>query len=157
RVLDLIEYRDFARQKAEAKKAGRCIGLGIGFELTPEGGAIPRSRLIQGYDGTTVRVSPEGHVTVLTGVTSPGSGNETAIAQIVADELGVELANVRVIQGDTDTCPYGLGNYSSRSVMMGGGAAALAAAELREKLSAVAAKMLEVTPGDLEAEGGLIR
>ena len=156
RVLDLLDYTDFPRLKAEAKKTGRYLGFGIGFELTPEGGAVPRSRVIQGYDGTSVRVSPEGRVTVLTGITSPGCGNETGIAQIVADELGVAIGDIRVVQGDTELCPYGLGNYSSRSIMMGGDAAALAARELREKLLTVAAKILEVAPTDLDAEEGFI-
>ncbi len=157
RLLEAIDYRGFAKRQQEARQSGRYLGIGITFELTPEGGAIPHSRLIQGYDGTTVRVSPEGRVTVLTGVTSPGSGNETGIAQIVADELGVDLAEVKVIQGDTQSCPFGLGNGSSRSVMMGGGAGALAAQDLREKLLTVAGKMLEVAPQDLDGEGGVIQ
>ena len=95
-------------------------------------------------------MSPSGRVTVLTGITSPGTGNETAIAQIAAQRLGVDLDRVRVFQGDTESCPYGLGNYSSRGVMMGGGAVHLAALELREKLLRVAARMLEVSADDLE-------
>lgn len=157
KLLELMDYGDFARHRTEAKQAGRYIGFGFGFELTPEGGAVPHSRTLQGWDGTNIRISPEGWVTVLTGVTSPGSGNETGIAQIVADELGVEIDRIQVIQGDTETCPFGLGNYSSRSIMMGGGAAALAARDLRDKLLAVAAKMLEVSSDDLEPEGGVIR
>jgi carbon-monoxide dehydrogenase large subunit len=156
RMLDAIDYENFPQQQQQARKEGKYLGLGIAFELTPEGGAVPSS-LLQGYDGTTIRVSPEGKVTVLTGVTSPGSGNETGIAQIVADELGVAIDEVRVIQGDTDACPFGLGNFSSRSIMMGGGAAALAARDLRAKILAVAGKMLEVTPQDLDIERGIIR
>ncbi|MGD9763461.1 MAG: xanthine dehydrogenase family protein molybdopterin-binding subunit [Candidatus Binatia bacterium] len=155
RMLDAIDYKNFPAQQREARKEGKYLGLGIAFELTPEGGSVPHSQ-IQGYDGTTIRITPEGRVTVLTGVTSPGSGNETGIAQIVADELGVDLAEVRVIQGDTQACPYGLGNYSSRSIMMGGGAAVLAARDLRAKILAVAGKMLEVAPQDLDIEGGII-
>ncbi len=157
RLLEDIDYKNFALQQQEARKHGKYLGLGIAFELTPEGGAVPRSRVIQGYDATSIRVSPEGRVTVLTGVTSPGSGNETGIAQIVADELGVDINEVRVIQGDTQACPYGLGNYSSRSIMMGGGAAVLAARDIREKVLAVAGKMLEVAPRDLHIEGGIIQ
>jgi len=157
RLLDSMDYSGFAEKKETARKDGRYLGIGIAFELTPEGGAVPRSKVIQGYDGTTIRVSPEGRVTVLTGVTSPGSGNETGIAQIVADKLGVDIARVRVVQGDTETCPYGLGNYSSRSIMMGGGAAALAATDLRNKILKVAGEMLEVAVGDLDIEDGLIR
>ena len=154
RVRELIDADGFARQQEEARRQGRRIGLGFGFELTPEGCSLPNSTLLSGYDGATVRVAPSGQVTVLTGVTSPGSGNETGIAQIVADELGVGIEELRVLQGDTDTCPYGLGNYSSRSLMIGGSAAKLAANELREKMFRVAAKALEVTPADLDAEDG---
>jgi aerobic carbon-monoxide dehydrogenase large subunit len=156
RVRELIDADGFAREQQEALRHGRRIGLGFGFELTPEGCSLPNSTLLSGYDGATVRVAPSGQVTVLTGVTSPGSGNETGIAQIVADELGVPIGELRVLQGDTDTCPYGLGNYSSRSLMIGGSAAKLAATELREKMFKVAAKALEVTPADLDADDGQI-
>jgi carbon-monoxide dehydrogenase large subunit len=152
KVLDMIDYENFPKLQEAARKEGRFIGLGIGQELTPEGCSMPRSTLLGGWDGCTVRVNPSGQVTILTGVTSPGSGNETAIAQIVADELGVSIDHIKVIQGDTDTCPYGLGNYSSRSIIMGGSAAKVAANELREKMLKVASKLLEVAPDDVDAE-----
>ena len=154
RVLEMIDYQNFPTLQAEARKAGRFIGIGIGQELTPEGCSMPRSTLLGGYDGATVRVNPSGQVTVLTGITSPGSGNETAMAQIAADMLGIDIANIKVIQGDTDTCPYGLGNYSSRSVIMGGSAVNIAAGEIREKMMKVAAKKLEVTTDDLDLDEG---
>ena len=157
RVRELVDVDAFRSEQARAREDGRHLGLGFGFELTPEGCSMPQNSVLQGYDGATVRVLPSGEVTVLTGVTSPGSGNETGIAQIVADTLGVALADVRVVQGDTDSCPYGLGNFSSRSLMIGGSAAQLAAQELHEKLLVVAGKSLEVAPADLEAEDGEIR
>ncbi|MGD9763960.1 MAG: xanthine dehydrogenase family protein molybdopterin-binding subunit [Candidatus Binatia bacterium] len=150
RVLEMIDYKNFPKMQEEARKQGRYLGIGIGQELTPEGCSMPRSTLLSGYDGATVRVNPSGQVTVLTGVTSPGSGNETAMAQIAADVLGIDIKLIKVIQGDTDTCPYGLGNYSSRSVIMGGSAVQVAATEIREKMLKVAAKMLEVLPTDLD-------
>jgi carbon-monoxide dehydrogenase large subunit len=76
----------------------------------------------------------DGKVEVLTGVTSPGGGNETGIAQIVADELGLSPSSITVIQGDTDRGPLGYGNYSGRSTVLGGNAAALAARRLRARL-----------------------
>jgi carbon-monoxide dehydrogenase large subunit len=88
-------------------------------------------------------------VSILAGVTTPGSGNETALAQICADALGVPIEVVRVVQGDTDACPYGLGNYSSRSVMIGGTAVRQAALELRAKLGRVARSLLGVSDGTL--------
>jgi carbon-monoxide dehydrogenase large subunit len=155
RALELIGYPDFERLQADARRDGRRIGLGIGQELTPEGASVPGSVMIGGYDGTTVRVTPSGDVMVLTGVTSPGCGNETAIAQITADALGCELERVRVIQGDTDTCPWGLGNYSSRSIIMGGSAAHEASVELRRKMTDIASRMLEVAPEDVEVSEGV--
>jgi len=156
RVLEMIDYKSFPKMQEEARKEGRFIGLGIGQELTPEGCSMPRSTMLSGYDGCTVRVNPSGQITVLTGVTSPGSGNETGIAQIVADTLGADIKTIKVLQGDTDTCPYGLGNYSSRSIIMGGAAAQVSATEIRDKMFKVAAKMLEVAPADLDSDDGKI-
>ena len=109
---------------------------------------------MSGVEGAHIRVSATGEVAVFTGVTSPGTGNETGLAQIAADALGCALEDVRIVQGDTDLCPQGSGNFSSRSVTAGGGAVALAAADLRAKLTAVAASMLEADPDDVVLERG---
>src|SRR4029077_14395168 len=130
---------------------GRRLGLGIAMELTPEGVGVAGSLMNNGYDGAPVRISPPGEVTVLAGVTSPGTGNETAMAQIAADTLCCRLERVAVIQGDTDACPWGLGNYSSRSVIIGGSAVEVAAGELMDKLRIVAAGMLGTKPGEVSA------
>jgi carbon-monoxide dehydrogenase large subunit len=156
KVLDMVGYENFRGQQEAARREGRFIGLGIGQELTPEGAAMPGAVMVSAYDGATVRIAPSGEVSVLTGVTSPGCGNETSLAQIAAEFLGCELGRVKVIQGDSDVCPYGLGNYSSRSTMFGGSAVQLAATELRDKLLRIAAKMLETAPEDLSAEAGAI-
>jgi carbon-monoxide dehydrogenase large subunit len=156
KVLELVDYDGFADEQARARAEGRFIGLGIGQELTPEGCAMPGAVMISAYDGATVRVAPSGDVTVLTGVTSPGCGNETAMAQIAAEFLGCDIARVKVVQGDSETCPYGLGNYSSRGTMYGGSAVQLAATELRDKMFRVAGKMLEADPADLDAANGSI-
>ena len=154
KVLSAAGYDDFEARRASARAEGRRLGFGVGQELTPEGVAIPGSLMNSAYDGATVRIGPLGDVTVLTGVTSPGSGSETAIAQLAADALGVPLATVRVEQGDTDLAPYGLGNYSSRSVMFGGSAVLLAAQELRARLDRVAASMLGTSVGELRLADG---
>jgi len=156
KLLALVDYQGFARVKEEARREGRYLGLGIGQELTPEGASVPGSLMIGGYDGSNVRVLPSGDVLLLTGVTSPGSGNETGLAQIVADTVGCRIEQVKVIQGDTDACPWGLGNYSSRSIIMGGSAAHMAAAEVRDKILEIAGSMLEVSPDDLTAAEGRV-
>lgn len=148
-VTDAIGYESFADERTQACRSGQRLGLGIAMELTPEGVAIAGSLMNNGYDGATVRISPTGEVTVLCGVTSPGTGNETALAQIAADALCCDIDRVAVIQGDTDACPWGLGNYSSRSVIIGGSAVEVAAGELMQKLLAVAASMLDASPGDV--------
>jgi carbon-monoxide dehydrogenase large subunit len=151
---EMVDFEDFERLRSEAAANGRRLGLGVGQELTPEGCAMPGAVMISAYDGATVRIAPSGDVTVLTGVTSPGCGNETAMAQIAAETLGCDMERVRVIQGDTESCPYGLGNYSSRATMYGGSAVQMAAGELRDKLIRVAAKMLEADVQDVVAADG---
>jgi carbon-monoxide dehydrogenase large subunit len=141
---------------AAATESPRLIGIGLAYELTPEGGAIPGT-MVAGYDSSTVRVGPDGSVMLLTGVTTPGTGNPTGMAQIVADELGVTVESIRVVQGDTTTCPYGFGNYSGRSTIVGGGAAALAAREVREKILTIGAALLGVDKATVTMERGVVR
>jgi aerobic carbon-monoxide dehydrogenase large subunit len=150
KLLDAVDYEGFGELQEQAREQGRRIGLGIAMELTPEGCAMPGSLILNGTDSTDVRVTPDGNVFVLTGVTSPGGGNETGIAQIVAETLHCDIDRVRVVQGDTETCPWGFGNYSSRSVIIGGSAAQLAAQDIREKMVRVAGNMLEAAPEDVD-------
>ncbi len=91
-------------------------------------------------------MSPTGDVEVALGVTSPGSGNETGIAQLVGSVLGLAPASIRVIQGDTDAVPVGTGNASSRAMLYGGAAAHLAATDLRAKLAICAGNVLQAGP-----------
>lgn len=154
KAMEAIGWSEWRAKAAEGPKHGKLIGLGIAYELTPEGGALPGT-MVAGYDSSSVRVAPDGSVRVLTGVTTPGTGNPTGIAQIVADELGVPLDAITVVQGDTTTCPYGFGNYSGRSTIVGGGSAALAAREVRAKMEAVAAAMLGIGTQALRLSDGV--
>jgi carbon-monoxide dehydrogenase large subunit len=157
RALELIGYDDFASEQAAAREQGRFVGIGVGNELGSEGCAMPGSPMISAFDGATVRMTPSGEVTVLSGVTSPGGGNETGLAQIVADTIGCELDRVTAVQGDTQVCPWGLGNDSSRSIIIGGSAAELAATDLRDKLLTVAGNLLEANPEDRRSARGASR
>jgi aerobic carbon-monoxide dehydrogenase large subunit len=154
KALAAVDYDHWKARQAEGPKDGKHIGIGVAFELTPEGGALPGT-MVAGYDTTSVRMAPDGTVRILTGVTTPGTGNPTGIAQIVADELGVTLDSIEVTQGDTTTCPYGFGNYSGRSTIVGGGSAALAAREVRAKVITVAATMLGVDEADVVLHRGV--
>ena len=153
KALHFFGYDEMLKAQSRARAEGKLYGIGIAYELTPEGACTPGSFNLA-YDGATIKVAPSGEVTVLTGITSPGNGQETTIAQIVADELGVRIEDITVIQGDTALCPYGLGNFSGRAMVTGGPAAALAARDLRSKLQNVAAEMLEASPADMEMREG---
>ncbi|GAB3434657.1 xanthine dehydrogenase family protein molybdopterin-binding subunit [Actinophytocola sediminis] len=148
KTLDAVDYQGVRRAQASLRERGRHRGVGLGFELTPESSDSPGT-FVSGFDTTTVRMSVTGTVTVLTGVTSPGGGNDTGIAQIVAEELGVPLSWVELVQGDTDRCPNGFGNFSGRSMVVGGGSATLAARDVRAKLVAVAKLLLGVDEVEL--------
>jgi carbon-monoxide dehydrogenase large subunit len=154
-ALEKIDVKSWRQKQQEALAQGRYLGIGVAFELTPEGGALPGT-MVAGYDTSSVRVGPDGSVRVLTGVTTPGTGNPTGIAQIVADELGVDIETIEVVQGDTTTCPYGFGNYSGRSTIVGGGSAALAAQQVREKILKVAAGLLQVPYETVDMRHGRI-
>jgi len=105
---------------------------------------------IKMFDSAEIRVHPTGSALVRIGVQTQGQGHETTFAQIVAEELGLPVENIVVEHGDTDTAPYGLGTYASRSTPTAGAATAVAARKIREKARLIAAHLLEVDPDDLE-------
>ncbi|MET9080736.1 xanthine dehydrogenase family protein molybdopterin-binding subunit [Streptomyces sp. NPDC004237] len=155
-LLDLLLSRaDHHALRAGHGPAGDGLlrGVGLAFEVVPESVDLPGS-LVSGAETSTVRMDPEGHTTVLTGATSPGGGSDRGIAQLVAAELGVHPDTVGVVQGDTDRCPYGYGNLSSRSLVAGGGAAVLAARDIAAKLRTVAAAMLHSDPEKIRLSDG---
>lgn len=150
KVLKLAEYPN-ARETAASISGPVYRGVGIAFEVTPEGGGHASGRSTAGgfstiaaAEAATVRVDAQGHVTVLSGVTNPGGGNDTALAALAADVLGTTSENVTVIQGDTELCPPGTGNASSRGAAVGGSAVVLAAQDVAADLRVVAADMLGV-------------
>ncbi|HET8531473.1 MAG TPA: xanthine dehydrogenase family protein molybdopterin-binding subunit [Methylomirabilota bacterium] len=161
RAVEAIGYEAFRAEQARLRREGRYLGIGFANynELTGLGQAAsagPRMPFRTGHEGATVRMDPSGAVTVLAGVTSQGQGLETTMAQLAAAELGLPLEAVRVILGDTDATPFGLGAFASRQAVIGGGAVARAARALREKIIAIAAHLLEAAAADLEVAGGRI-
>lgn len=134
----------------------KVCGVGLALGVEPCASAFYDS-FTQATDTTTIQIDQSGKVTVKTGVTSPGNGNETSIAQVVADTLGVNLDDIIVVQGDTAICPYGIGNNSSRVSVVGISSAYLAAVEMRKKVVAIASNILECNPADIEINGGVIQ
>ena len=129
--------------------------MGIGFStFTEVVGAGPSKHFdilgIKMFDSAEIRIHPTGAGIVRAGTKSQGQGHETTWAQIVAEELGLDPQNIMVEEGDTDTAPYGLGTYASRSTPVAGAAIAMAARRIREKARKIAAHLLEVGEGDVE-------
>jgi aerobic carbon-monoxide dehydrogenase large subunit len=153
RALELADYEGLRREQAERRARGELMGIGVSF-FTEAVGAGPRKHMdILGLalnDGASLRVSPTGTAQLAISVQTQGQGHETTFAQIVSAELGLEPDDVEVVHGDTDTTPYGMGTYGSRSTPVSGAATALAARKVRERARLVASAMLEVAPEDLE-------
>jgi carbon-monoxide dehydrogenase large subunit len=153
-------YAELRKQRGPVGD-GRYRGVGIGCynEFTGMGcGTFRRRGMIQvpGYDAATIKVDPTGQVRAYCSAASQGQGHATTLAQILADELGVSLADTTVMPTDTDSCPYGSGTFASRTIVVNGGAMILAARKLREKVLRVAAHKLEAAVEDLLLEGGVI-
>jgi len=107
-----------------------------------------------GWESATVRIEPTGKVTVLTGASPHGQGQETSFAQIAADELGVDLNDITVIHGDTGIVQYGIGTFGSRATAVGGTAVLVAIQKLKEKANKIAAHMMQCEVGQLTFERG---
>jgi carbon-monoxide dehydrogenase large subunit len=154
-VVDMMDIPALRKRQEEARAEGRYVGLAAIVFLEPSAASIPMS-LFNGYETASVRITPDGQVMVLTGMQAIGQGMETAMAQITADRLGVRPDDVRIIFGDTNAVPYGLGSYASRGATYGMSAVYQAATQVREKMLKAAANLLEASPEDLEAADGVI-
>jgi carbon-monoxide dehydrogenase large subunit len=156
-ALEKIGYNELRKEQAEKRKQGELMGIGIS-SFTEIVGAGPSHTFdilgLKMFDSAELRVHPTGKAIMRMGTKSQGQGHETTYAQIVAQELGIPAADVAIEEGDTDTAPYGLGTYASRSTPTSGAAAALAARKIREKARKIAAHLLEVSEEDLEWEPG---
>src|SRR5688572_21120750 len=111
---------------------------------------------IKEQGNATVRRNEDGTVQLFTGATGLGTGAHTALAQVVAEELGVRFEDVSVVHGDTDVVPWDIGAFASHTTYMGGRAAQMAAAEVRRHMLVLAAEALEAAPEDLEVREGVI-
>ena len=156
-----IGYEALRVKQKEARAAGRWVGIGIACyaELTGIGSRIsvaPGMPIKTGTETAIVRIDSTGAITATFGIASHGQGLETTLAQVVAEHLGARFEDIRVLQGDTDGVPGGTGTYASRSMVLAGGAATLAAGKVREKVLNAASHLLEASAADLVAEGGKI-
>ena len=158
---EIIGYEDFRKQQIQARSQGKYIGLGIStyIEMTVFGTKFMTAAGVDhgNHEVAIVRMDAGGGVTLLVGTLSHGQGHQTTFAQLAADELGVRLEDVKLVQGDTQATPHGWGTGASRSAVVGGGAVILASRKVKEKILRIASKMLEVSSADLELASGKVQ
>ena len=156
-AMDMVGYEELRKEQAEKRARGELMGIGIS-SFTEIVGAGPSKDFdilgIKMFDSAEVRIHPTGKAIARFGTKSQGQGHETTYAQILAEELGIPAMHIQIEEGDTDTAPYGLGTYASRSTPTAGAAAAKAAHKIRDKARKIAAYLLEVSEEDLEWEPG---
>jgi carbon-monoxide dehydrogenase large subunit len=157
KAMDTIDYAGLRREQAEKRAKGELMGIGI-CSFTEIVGAGPSHDFdiigLKMNDGCEIRVHPTGKVLARIGSQTQGQGHETTYAQIIAEELGFPVADIKIEYGDTDTAPYGLGTYGSRSTPTSGASTAMASRKIRDKSRLLAAHLLEANPDDLEWTNG---
>ncbi len=146
RVLEFADYDVLRAEQAALRAAGRYLGIGLVTATEISGGGP--------FESADVRVEPSGGVTVSTGISPHGQGEETTFAQIVADELGVAMSDIIVVHGDTARTPPGIGTFGSRGLVVGGSALVRALESVKEKARRIAAHLLEAAPEDIEFRDG---
>src|SRR5438552_3110586 len=153
KAMDIVDYDALRKEQAEKRKRGELMGIGIS-SFTEIVGAGPSHTFdilgLKMFDSCEIRIHPTGKAIARFGTKSQGQGHETTYAQILAEELGISSEDIAIEEGDTDTAPYGLGTYASRSTPTAGAAASIAARKIRDKAQKIAAHLLEVSPDDLE-------
>ena len=161
-ALETADWAGFEARRTEAASRGKLRGIGISTYL--EACGIAPSAVVGSlgaraglYEVGVIRVHPTGSVTVLTGAHSHGQGHETTFAQLVADKLGVSVANVDIVHGDTAKVPFGMGTYGSRSLAVGGSAMDKAMDKIIAKGRKIAAHLMEASVEDVEFERGTFR
>jgi len=163
-AVERFDFEKFRERQANARKVadsglGPLLGVGVSTfaERTGYGTPVFAQRsmgVTPGFENVEMAIDPSGFVHVRIGASPHGQGLETALTQIVADQLSVDTDTIRIIHGDTDRTPYGWGTFASRSVVICGGAVQIAAAKMRDRLAEVAADVLEANPSDIVFSAG---
>ena len=159
KAMEMIDYSNFEKRRAEAAKRGMYRGIGMSSYieacgLAPSAVVGALGGRVGQWESASVRVNPTGTISVFTGSHSHGQGHATTFAQIVADKLGIPMENVEVIHGDTDKTPFGMGSYGSRSLASGGSAISKAVDKIINKSKKIAAHLLEASEDDIDFKDG---
>src|SRR5438093_3008195 len=154
KALDLSGYQNLRAEQTKARAEGKLIGIGMSSYVEICALGPSQAMPAGGWESATVRIEPTGKVTVMTGASPHGQGQETSFAQIAADELGVHISDITVIHGDTGVVQYGIGTFGSRATALGGTAVLVAIQKLKEKAAKIAAHMLQADAARVAFESG---
>ncbi len=161
RALEMLDVRAQREQQRSQNHHEKLIGVGVATytEQAAHGTSVFAAwgtPIIPGFDQAFVRITPDGGLEIRVGVHSHGQGMETTFAQIAHETLGIDIARVRMLHGDTGQTPFSTGTYASRSLVMSGGAVAKACKALVPRLSKIGAHLLKVSESDVHLEGSNI-
>jgi aerobic carbon-monoxide dehydrogenase large subunit len=154
KALAMADYKNLREEQKKAREQGRLIGIGLSTYVEICALGPSQAMPAGGWESATVRIEPTGGVTILTGASPHGQGQETSFAQIAADELGVDLNAVTVIHGDTAIVQYGIGTFGSRATAVGGTAVFIAIEKLKEKATNIAAHMMKTDASNVVFKEG---
>jgi carbon-monoxide dehydrogenase large subunit len=155
-LLEKADYAGLRRKQTDARAEGRLVGVGLASLVEPTAPNIHAlAGRFGGYEMASLTVQPDGHVNIALGTKSQGQGHQTVFAQVAADTMGISVDQVEVRDGDTDAVPYGMGTWGSRSAVMAGGAVIQAADRMMEKMSQIAAHILQGDPADTKCIDGM--
>ena len=154
KALAMADYKSLREEQKKAREQGRLMGIGISTYVEICALGPSQAMPAGGWESATVRIEPTGGVTILTGASPHGQGQETSFAQIAADELGVDLNAVTVIHGDTSIVQYGIGTFGSRATAVGGTAVFIAIEKLKEKATNIAAHMMKTDASNVVFKEG---
>ncbi|MDB5564386.1 MAG: cutL [Tardiphaga sp.] len=162
RALKMIDIDAVRARQRKSEADGRLIGVGLSIycEQAAHGTSVYAGwgiPMVPGHEQATARLTPDGGLEIKVGVHSHGQGMETTLAQVAHEMLGVDVAKVRVVHGDTAMTPYSTGTWGSRSMVMAGGAVATACHELGERAKRIGAKLLQLDEADVVLTDGEIR
>ncbi len=149
-----FKYNEWRKLQKESRSKGRMIGIGISTSLGPSGLDTIKTQGIPGWESIWMRMDPSGKVTIASGLCAHGQSHSTILSQIAADILAFDLYDVRVLEGNTDSTPYGMGSWSDRSAVAGGAATMKAANLLRDKIVRIASYALEARPDEIALRDG---
>jgi aerobic carbon-monoxide dehydrogenase large subunit len=150
----LADWPKLLKQRDVARSAGRLFGVGVSTYVEICGLGPSKTMPAGGWEWGCVRIEISGKVTVITGTTPHGQGQETSFAQIAADRLGVPIEDIVVLRGDTATAHFGRDTYGSRTTSLGGTAIVMSIDKIIEKAKTLAAALLESTPEEIGFKDG---